>query len=136
MRTIALRPVSPRLAWLAVGAIGLGAWVVLAIWTPPHDPHATLCFFRQVTGIPCAGCGLTRALALLAKGEWSAAVAIHPLAPVLALEAAAGWLLWLAVIERWIKAPSMSLVNGGLIANAVVLLVVWALRLASGTLPG
>ncbi len=136
MTTLALQRLSPRTWWLAAGAVGLGAWAVLAVWTPPDDPSATLCLFHRVTGIGCAGCGLTRALALLAKGQWSAAFAVHPLAPVLAVEAAGGWLLGLAVVERRLRAPSLRQVNGWLIANAVALIAIWVTRLATGTLPG
>jgi hypothetical protein len=135
MTTLALQRISPRAAWLSAGAIGLGAWAVLALWTPPDDPAATLCFFHRLTGVGCAGCGLTRALALLAKGQWNAAVALHPLAPVLAAEAAGAWLLGLAVIERRMRAPSLRLVNGWLIANAAALIAVWVIRLATGALP-
>jgi hypothetical protein len=135
MTTLALQRLSPRVWWLGLGAIGLGAWAVLATWTPPGDPDATLCLFRRVTGIGCAGCGLTRALALLAKGQWSAAVAVHPLAPVLAIQAASAWLFGLAVIERRLRAPSLRWVNGWLVANAAALLAIWVLRLATGTLP-
>ncbi len=135
MTTLALNRISPRAWWLGLGAIGLGAWAVLAVWTPPDDPAATLCLFHRVTGIGCAGCGLTRALALLAKGQWIAAIAVHPLAPVLAIEAAGGWLLGLAVIQRRLRLPSPRWVSGWLIANAAALIAVWGLRLATGTLP-
>jgi len=135
LTTLALPRFSPRARWLALGAAGLGAWVALAVWIPPDDPSATLCLFHRVTGIGCASCGLTRALALLARGQWGAAFALHPLAPALALEAAGAWLVGLAVIERRMRAPSLRRLGAWLIANAVALLAIWVIRLATGTLP-
>jgi hypothetical protein len=42
----------------------------------------TLCVYRNVFGIPCPGCGLTRALGLLIQGEPLRAFALHPLYPL------------------------------------------------------
>lgn len=42
-----------------------------------------LCPFRAITGIECAGCGMTRAWVALAKGELSLAVAFNPFGPLL-----------------------------------------------------
>ncbi|OIP41063.1 MAG: hypothetical protein AUK47_07060 [Deltaproteobacteria bacterium CG2_30_63_29] len=42
-----------------------------------------LCPFRAITGIECAGCGMTRAWVALAKGEVSLAVAFNPFGPLL-----------------------------------------------------
>ncbi len=37
------------------------------------------CFFVRVLGIPCAGCGSSRALALLLQGRLAEALRMHPL---------------------------------------------------------
>lgn len=37
------------------------------------------CFFSSVFGIPCAGCGSTRALSLLLQGRFGEAIRMHPL---------------------------------------------------------
>ncbi len=37
------------------------------------------CVFRLVTGIPCPGCGMTRAWLAALRGDFAAAVAYHPL---------------------------------------------------------
>ncbi|MDO4285889.1 MAG: DUF2752 domain-containing protein [Eubacteriales bacterium] len=45
--------------------------------------HAT-CPSVIVSGLPCPGCGLTRAVLLLLRGEWAASAAMNPMAvPVL-----------------------------------------------------
>jgi hypothetical protein len=135
MTTAVLRRVSPSGWWLLSGAVGLAAWMGLAAWTPSGGGRDSICFFRDLTGMSCASCGLTRAVALLAKGRWGAAVALHPLAPLFVAEAVAGWLLWLAVIRRWARWPSAHWISRWLIANAVALLAVWIVRIATGTLP-
>ena len=43
------------------------------------------CPVKAVFGVPCPGCGMSRALALLFKGEWRAALAEHAFAPVFVL---------------------------------------------------
>ncbi len=65
-----------------------------------------LCFFRQVTGWDCPGCGLTRAFILIFHGDFRQAIACNALAPILLL-----WLLlyalrhvyilWLRKIPAW-----------------------------------
>lgn len=37
------------------------------------------CIFRFTTGVPCPGCGMTRAYTELLRGEVAAALAYHPL---------------------------------------------------------
>lgn len=39
------------------------------------------CFFALHTGLPCPGCGMTRAISALLQGQWQTALRLHPLAP-------------------------------------------------------
>lgn len=41
-----------------------------------------LCLTAALFHLPCPGCGLTRATLLLLHGQWRAAMALHPLAPL------------------------------------------------------
>lgn len=61
------------------------------------------CLFANVTGIPCPGCGMTRATGALLRGEWSAAVRFHPFAP--------GFLL-LALMVAFVAVAPRKLRNG------------------------
>jgi hypothetical protein len=80
---------------------------------------------------------MTRAFAALAKGNWSAAVALHPLAPVVAAELVLGWAAWGILLAsgqsfhqlRQIRIDSL------LLANLAALVALWLGRVATGTLP-
>src|SRR5436190_2028681 len=73
---------------LALGALGPEAWrAALA----EHGPG---CPFRAVTGVDCPFCGMTRATLALGAGDLRAALALHPLAPVVVL----GTLALMAVV--------------------------------------
>jgi hypothetical protein len=129
------RGVSPRLAWVASGMAGMAAALVLAMWTPPDDARFAVCAVRRLAHAACPGCGLTRAIAALAHGNVPAALALHPLAPAIVLQALGGWIAWGAALlagRPRVPARAITLV---LVANLVALLAVWAARLATGTLP-
>ena len=121
--------------WAATAVAAFAAWLVLAFWTPPSGWEGSLCLFRRHTHVPCPGCGLTRAFALLAKGDLAAAVHMHPLALLLAAEAFLFWLAWGAAILR---SRSLSLVRWEIplaVSHLVLFGALWLFRLASGTLP-
>jgi hypothetical protein len=121
--------------WLLAGLAGLAGLAVLHVWTPSNDPATAICLSRRLLHLPCPGCGLTRAFAHLAKGEWLAALAAHPLAPVLALEAILGWLAWGTALaaRRPFRLPVR--VDTLALGHAAVLLALWLGRAATGTLP-
>jgi hypothetical protein len=120
-------------SWALAGLAGLAVLALLHVWVPDPDPARAFCFSRRFLGIPCPGCGLTRAFAHLAKGEWTAALAAHPLAPVLAAEAVVAWLLWGIGLRRpllrqdWIAPVA--------VGHLAVLCALWLGRLSTGSLP-
>jgi hypothetical protein len=121
--------------WLLAGLAGAAGLAVLHVWVPSNDPAMAVCLSRRLFHLPCPGCGLTRAFAHLAKGEWAAAVKMHPLAPVLALEAVLGWLAWGAALaaRRPLRLPVT--VDALVLGHVAVLCALWLVRLATGTLP-
>jgi hypothetical protein len=70
----AFGPIAQRGAWASLwaGALALG-------WHFDLLP----CPWASLLGIPCPGCGLGRAAALLLRGELGSALLLHPLSPVL-----------------------------------------------------
>jgi hypothetical protein len=108
--------------------------VVSAAWYPPDDGGFVLCVFRNLTGLPCMGCGLTRSFCALAKGEAVRAFAFHPLGPLVFAVACVYWLRGIAFFAGsraavagfdaavWVwKIPHLSL---------VLLCAVWVVELA------
>ena len=49
------------------------------------------CIFRFTTGVPCPGCGMTRAYAALLRGDVAAAFAYHPLFWTVPVAACLAW---------------------------------------------
>ena len=78
VRQIAARIWQHRVLWVSLALFMLIAWSVTG----------TSCTIRSITGLPCPGCGLTRALLLFLRGDLAGAWAMHPLfwlaVPVLA----------------------------------------------------
>lgn len=69
---------------LLVGAAGALLYGLLLV-AGAILPSGWICAWREMTGLPCAGCGGTRSLGLLLSGDWSAAWRMNPGAVAAAL---------------------------------------------------
>lgn len=69
VRLIAAHIWQHRVLGLSLGLFMLLAWSVTG----------TSCTIRSITGLPCPGCGLTRALLLFLRGDLAGAWVMHPL---------------------------------------------------------
>jgi hypothetical protein len=121
--------------WALAGAAGLAALAVFHLWAPSADARFAFCPLRRFVGLPCPGCGMTRALAHLAKGEWSAAVRDHPLAPLLSAEVVLAWAAWGGVAAGALRLPRLLRPEVAAVGHVAVLTAVWLGRVATGTLP-
>lgn len=94
----------------------------------------TVCSFRLMTGLPCPGCGLTRAVALLMHGQLGASLAMHPFGiaavglallqiPPRAVRAAGSVSPW---TFRWDRLWAYALVT-----TAVLMVSWWVVRLGA-----
>lgn len=125
------------LVWAAMGIAGLSGLAILHFWVPSGGAESSICLFRRVSGIPCPGCGMTRAFAHLAKGEWAEAARDHPFSFLLAAEMGFFYLAWGLSLLRGIpwRAPRQEILNPLVIGHLLVLGVYWVYRFAAGTLP-
>lgn len=80
--------------WFMLGLVGLG----LALLT--LQPYS-VCPFAVATGVPCPGCGLTRSIMTLLRGDFHTAWRLHPLGPLVAAACVAVAGLRLAE-HRWL----------------------------------
>jgi hypothetical protein len=95
----------PLLA-LGVAAAYVGGLAVI----DPFRPHAIGCPLHRLTGAWCPGCGSSRAIVSLLRGDVTASFRYHPLLlPMLAL---LGW-MWASSLyanrterPRWVRAPA------------------------------
>jgi len=65
--------------WFAQVVAG-AALLVSFIWAPGSFPRVDLCYFRRLTGLPCPGCGLTRAFCAISHGQFFSAFKLNPFA--------------------------------------------------------
>ena len=114
--------------WSSLGIL-LGAGALVAITT--MVPWGGECGFRYALGADCPGCGMTRAMAALLRGDLRGSLRWHPLALPIAL--AAGTALALAVHEGATGRPTFRRMadRWGLRATLLgfaLLAGVWAVR--------
>jgi len=99
------------------------------------EASSSLCFSRRFLHFSCPGCGLTRSFGALADFRVNAAFVYHPLGPVFLFEGAIIWMGWGLVLARLVPVPSSRLVNHWLFFQLFLLVGVYVVRLATGTLP-
>ena len=101
----AIAPISPLLRdrkFALVVAGTAGVQIALVSLSLP----GWVCPFFRLTGIPCPGCGLTRAVILLLKGDLQASLHFHAFAPIVLLTAVA--LILVILLPRSITQPAIS----------------------------
>ena len=84
--------------FLAGGA--LGVLVVSVLFTPGGLPALPLCPFHHLTGLPCPGCGLTRAFCAIGHGDFGDAWDLNPFC-FLFYAATLCLLVWPFVRRKW-----------------------------------
>jgi hypothetical protein len=102
-------------------------FAVSYVYRPYVESGPVVCGSRLLWGVPCPGCGLTRAFSFMSHGEFGAAMRFNALAPLAAAYLAALWLYYVLYAARgeppaW---PTNGIASGAL----VVSLTYWAGRL-------
>ena len=111
-------------------------FAVSALWSPTDLPGVVLCPFRALTGLPCPGCGMTRAFCALGHGDLSGAFGYNALAPFVFAAALLVWAHALATVLK-LERPRAALERlkptqraaGFMLA---VTLAWWVVRLSAG----
>jgi hypothetical protein len=83
-----MRNVVRRYGMLAAGPL---VALILSVWPHSDDAQRSICAFRRYTGLPCATCGMTRALSALTHGDGRRAYQYHPLSAAVAVLLVAAW---------------------------------------------
>jgi len=68
---------SPHLRWIAA-SVAAATLAISFVWTPSALPKLEMCLVRRFTGVPCPGCGLSRAFCAISHGEFDAAWSFNP----------------------------------------------------------
>ena len=70
-----------RLYWtLALLSVGGYAWIAFhVVGTHAHEKGLTLCLFKNVTGVPCPSCGITRSLLMFISADFEKGFLLNPL---------------------------------------------------------
>jgi len=112
-----------------MGAVALFQVSLTALGLP-----AWQCPLKTTLGIACPGCGLTRAMVLLAEGKWLAALQLHAFAPVglaIGLLLLAGLLLPAKWKHRAVERVAVAEKRSGIMLWLTIgLLIYWICRLA------
>jgi hypothetical protein len=82
--------------WAAL--IGLSAVFAVSMGVPTHLHYGLPCLFKLVFGVPCPGCGMTRAFLLIGHGHFAQAFYLNPNAPLVFLGVVMLWLIELVFL--------------------------------------
>jgi hypothetical protein len=121
-----------HLHWLAVAPVAVLGLMTMA---SPSDDGPTICPMALLTGVACPGCGMSRAIAWMFRGDLEQSVGYHPLAPLVVIIGVIAVVWAFGRRLRGWRRPRTAVLNSGLVVFAALLLAVWVARLASGTLP-
>lgn len=117
-------------AWVGVAGRATAALLLLGPLAWAQWQGVTFCPTAGLLGVPCPGCGLTRAALAAASGHFAEALRIHPLVglvgPVYLLVVGVPIFEYVAGVS--LPRPRRSVENPLLLALAASLVLVWAAR--------
>ncbi len=102
---------------------GAGVFAVIVLYFVTHGVFDAFCPSVLITGFPCPGCGMTRAVLCLFRGQFQRSWALNPAAGLWVL-----WALWFA-FERYIRGRKCRGLSGALCAIAVFMIVAYTVRM-------
>lgn len=102
---------------------GAGVLAVTVLYFVMHALFGAFCPSVIVTGFPCPGCGMTRAVLYLLKGQFLRSWALNPAAGLWGL-----WALWFA-FERYIRGQKCKGLTWALCGIALFMISVYLIRM-------
>lgn len=110
---------------LVLVALAVAAALALTLWLFSYGRWQ--CLFYQLTGIPCAGCGMTTALVRLLQLDFAGAFAANPLIYILPGLVVAGAVLFLIKGSEPLKKAGFWAVPAGAFGAVWLVRIVQAL---------
>lgn len=102
---------------------GAGVLAAVVMYFVMHALFGAFCPSVIVTGFPCPGCGMTRAVLYLLKGQFLRSWALNPAAGLWVL-----WALWFA-FERYIRGRKCRGLTWALTGIALFMITVYIVRM-------
>jgi len=124
---ISARNPLPLFASVVLAVAILGAGAVEFFFNPYHRGFYPVCLFHKLTGLNCPGCGMTRALHALLRGQFLRALHDNALF-VFTLAAVAVWWVRFAILKIKNKNATLNVPPGVLWVFLVVAVVFGVLR--------
>ena len=139
MTAVLNQQVAPPTSWVgprrSVPALGLAGVCAAAAFTElSAEEGQVYCPYRLVTGGWCPGCGCTRALKSLVRGDVAGSLAMNPWLVILFVQAltfSVGLLAKPTQTMGWVRRYKVHIG----VFNIAVGVGLWAVRLATGVIP-
>jgi len=93
-----VRPPSKKLAMPVLFGLSL-VFLASVLFKPSVGDYFTVCGFKNLTGLPCPGCGLTHSFCALGQGDVTGAFGFNLLGPA----------LFLVFVLAWVRSVSVML---------------------------
>jgi uncharacterized membrane protein YadS len=114
------------------GMAAVAIFGVLAALSDDDGP--VLCPLRRCSGGYCPGCGLTRSGGRLLRGDLAGSWQQHPFLLIALAQVAVVATLWTVGTQR-LRAAMTSGATRFLMANFGLMVAIWAVRMANGSIP-
>ena len=76
--SVVVKESEPDSTLILVRIFAASVLVISFVFSPDSLPETWLCFFYAVTGLPCPGCGMTRAFCSISHGQFANAWNLNP----------------------------------------------------------
>ena len=96
---LSLRPLLPKETdWEKISAFTLPVVALIGLACLRFHVPLPPCALKHFTGMPCAGCGATRATVEMSRGHWSAALYLNPMTTLGFVAIGAYWIYSVTIL--------------------------------------